>query len=258
MPQKSSTGLTKILGRSFPGPGAYDEIRSDVESHHKRSYFPTIGRAIAPPTPKKRYASSKERLIGRDEKPEVGMSVMLTSAYAHSKKWDQGSGEITALSEDGSAFVEVLWERPSGFNQQLKWCSVGEHGEYWLTTLRKRKSTPPAQRFVLEALVSPRYDYDSKHGMFRVTPSHGYKHIPRNHSRAFGMGTREHVPPGSIVSEIMREVLSEAAKRRSAVASEKEERAEAPAPKTQFRTAADDERDRKLNEHNAAKSKLQR
>jgi hypothetical protein len=144
--------------------------------------------------------------VGRDVRPKQGLRVSLCRRQM--KRWnikEPGVGSIFEVDDSGS-FCMVQWAPPyPAAEDEFTICPTGQNGEYWLTTFRSPPPTPPAKRWVLDALVSPRYEYNVALGTFCIEHKHKQAKVGEKSRR----GVRDYVL-GSIIQEVKLMVLEEA------------------------------------------------
>jgi hypothetical protein len=140
----------------------------------------TIGHAI-PPLPKSSHKYTLlpslddtdrgpvETLVGRDVLPRAGLKVTLSRRQM--KHWgikEPGAGTIFEVDDTG-AFCMVQWDPPYPADEdEYTICHTGQDEEYWLATWRDPPPTPPAKKWMLDALVSPRYAYNKELGTYGI------------------------------------------------------------------------------------------
>ena len=144
--------------------------------------------------------------MGRDVRPEQGLRVILCRQQM--KRWnikEPGVGSIFEVDDSGS-FCMVQWVPPyPAAEDEFTICPTGRNGEYWLATFRSPPPTPPVKKWLLDALVSPRYEYNVALGTYCIEHQHKQTKKKEKSRR----GVRDYVL-GSIVQEVKLMVLEEA------------------------------------------------
>ena len=203
----------------YPGPGAYDPMFK-VHSKFKRSYNATIcpgdkmARESLPAIDKHLRRSLVHEflpIVGRDVRPFEGMTVTISRTQMH--KWNMHEdayhktrGTIFEVAEDELTCM-VVWDMPyPGPEEEYSLCNTGKEGKYWLAVPKPRPTTPIARRWVLDAIVSPRYEFDPGQGTFSIPSKKKVTQVQQERRK----GVRNVVERGSIIAEVKAMVLLEA------------------------------------------------
>jgi len=161
-PEKADTTV------AYPGPGAYDPI---IKAHSRCRRVPraTIGHAIPPlPNDPPKYRPlpaisgshnvPSESLVGRDVKPAVGMNVTMSQRQKKRLEVKDDHGGFIFEVDDSELFCMVEWRAPyPPEEEQYALALTGKNNEYWLAELRSPPPSPIEKKWLLDALVSPRY-----------------------------------------------------------------------------------------------------
>ena len=153
---------------SYPGPGSYDPIIK-AHSRCRRAPGASIGHAIPPlPTERPKYKTLPlvagshngpvEALVGRDVKPVVGLKV--TVSQRQKKRWRIEQDHFGTIFEVDEAELTCMieWQPPYPADEnQYALALTGLRDEYWLAEFRPPPASPVERKWLLDALVSPRY-----------------------------------------------------------------------------------------------------
>ena len=218
--------------RDYPGPGAYLSMALPVASstirnakvatmdragvRDKCTFVPSRAHALPalPGQPGGGVVHEFLPLVGREITPCVGM--LVTVSRRQMRRWHmpeadkmfvQYSGIIFEVAESGLSCM-VEWREPFPADEgQYSLCHIGRIGqngcpEFWLAQLPGPKREPIQKQWAMDAVVSPRYTYNSRLGTYSMPSKKTYEQARRE---------RIHPPKGpargSIIAEIKHKVL---------------------------------------------------
>lgn len=161
-PEKADTTV------AYPGPGSYDPI---IKAHSRCRRVPgaTIGHAIPPlpdappkykplPAVAGSHNAPSESLVGRDVKPVVGMKITMSQRQKRRLEVRDDHKGIILEVDDSELFCMVEWVEPyPADEEQYALALTGKNSEYWLAAFRSPPPSPIEKKWLLDAIVSPRY-----------------------------------------------------------------------------------------------------